>query len=58
MSIPTFAARKRAGVAEKEAKTRLEQEVQGGEHTVTKLEERFWDKRPDGIVMDRGVKAC
>ena len=47
-----------AGVAEEEAKTRLEEVVQGEEHKVTKVEERVWDKRPDGRVMDRGAKAC
>ena len=41
----------------KEAKTRLEEEVRGKEHKVVKLEERIWDKRPEGMVVDRGGKA-
>ena len=42
----------------KGAKTRLEEEVQGWEHKVMKVEERIWDKGPEGMVADRGAKAC
>ena len=43
----------------KEAKTRLEEEMRGKEHKVVmKVEERISDKRPEGMVVDRGAKAC
>ena len=32
--------------------------MQGDEHKVMKVEERLWDERPEGMVMDRGAKAC
>ena len=47
-----------AGRAQEAATTSLEEEMQGKEHKVTKVEERIWDMKPDGMVMDRGAKAC
>ena len=36
----------------------MEEEVQVEERKVMKVEERIWDKRPEGTVVDRGAKAC
>ena len=47
-----------AAVAEDEAKTPLEMEVRGEEHREEELERRFWDKRPDGMVLDTEEKVC
>ena len=46
-------------VAAEEAKTPLEVEMQGVEHDVEEeLKRRFWDKRPDGMVLDKEDKIC
>ena len=45
-------------MAEDEAKTPLETEVRGEEHRREELERRFWDKRPDGMVIDKEEKGC
>ena len=46
-------------VAEEEAKTPLEGEMQGAEHDEEEeLKRRFWDKRPDGMVLDKKDKTC
>ena len=47
-----------ADVAEDEAKTPLEMEVQGAVHREEELKRRFWDKRPDGMVFDKEDKVC
>ena len=44
-------------VAEDEAKTPLEVEVQGAGHKEEDLKQRFWDKRPDGMVLDKENKV-
>ena len=43
-------------VADEEAKTPLETGIQGEEHKAAEL--RFWDKRPDGLVIDKKEKVC
>ena len=46
-------------VAAEEAKTPLEVGMQGAEHDEEEeLKRRFWDKRPDGMVLDKGDKSC
>ena len=46
-------------MAEEEAKTPLEVEMQGAEHDEEEeLKRRFWDKRPDGMVLDKEDKVC
>ena len=47
-------------MAKDEAKTPLDTEVQasGDEHKAKELWQRFWDKRPDGMVIDEGEKVC
>jgi hypothetical protein len=46
-------------VAAEEVKTPLEVEMQGVEHDVEEeLKRRFWDKRPDGMVLDKEDKIC
>ena len=45
-------------VAEDEAKTPWEMEVRGEEHREEELGRRFWDKRPDGMVLDKEEKLC
>ena len=45
-------------VAAGEAKTPLEVEMQGAEHEEEELKRRFWDKRPDGMVLDKEDKVC
>ena len=47
-----------AAVADDEANTPLETEVLGEEHRREELERRFWDKRPDGMVLDKEEKVC
>ena len=32
--------------------------MQWEEHKVIKVAERLWDKRPDGMMIDRGTRAC
>ena len=45
--------------AEEEANTPLEGEMQGAEHDEEEeLKRRFWDKRPDGMVLDKKDKTC
>ena len=41
-----------AAVIEDEAKTTLEMEVRWEEHREEELWRRFWDKRPDGMVLE------
>ena len=43
-------------VADEEANTPLETEMQGEEHKAAELWRRFWDKRPDGMVIDKNEK--
>ena len=44
-------------VAAEEAKTPLEVGMQGAEHDEEEeLKRRFWDKRPDGMVLDKEDK--
>ena len=45
-------------MADEEAKTPLETETQGEEHKAAQLWRRFWDKRPDGMVIDKNEKVC
>ena len=46
-------------VAAEEAKTPLEVGMQGAEHDEEEeLKRRFWDKRPDGMVLDKEDKIC
>ena len=48
----------RVAVAEDEAKIPLEIEVQGAVHREEELKRRFWDKRPDVMVLDKEDKVC
>ena len=45
-------------VAAEEAKTPLEVEMQGAEHEEEEFKRRFWDKGPDGMVLDKEDKIC
>ena len=47
-------------VAEDEANTPLESgaKVQAAVHREDELKRRFWDKRPDGMVLDKENKIC
>ena len=45
-------------VADEEAKSPLETKRQGEEHKAAELWRRFWDKRPDGMVIDKKEKVC
>ena len=45
-------------MAEDEAKTPLEMEARGEKHRDEELERRSWDKRPDGMVLDKEEKVC
>ena len=47
-------------VAEDEASTPLESgaKVQAAVHREDELKRRFWDKRPDGMVLDKENKVC
>jgi hypothetical protein len=45
-------------MAEDEVKTPLEMEMRGEEHREEELLRRFWDKRPDGMVLDKEEKVC
>ena len=45
-------------MAADEAKTPLEVEVQGTGHEEEEFKRRFWDKRPDGMVLDKEGKVC
>ena len=47
-----------AAVTDGEAKTPLETETRGEEHKAAELWRRFWDKRPDGMVIDKKEKVC
>ena len=47
-----------AAVAEDEAKTQLEMEMRGAVHREEESWQRFWDKRPDGMVLDKEEKVC
>ena len=49
-----------AAVAEDKAKTPLEMEteVQEVAHREDELKRRFWDKRSDGMVLDKENKVC
>ena len=47
-----------AAVADEEAKIPLETETQGEEHKAAEHWLRFWDKRPDGMVIDKKEKVC
>ena len=45
-------------VADEEAEAPLETGTQGEEHKAAELWRRFWDKRPDGMVIDKKDKVC
>ena len=45
-------------VADEEAKRSLETGTQGEEHKAAELWRRFWDRRPDGMVIDNKEKVC
>ena len=46
-------------MASEEAKTPLEVEMQGAEHDEEEeLKRKFWDKRPDGMVLDKEDTIC
>ena len=47
-----------AAVAENEAKTPLQMKVRGEEHRKEGFQRRFWDKQPDGMVLDKEAKVC
>jgi hypothetical protein len=45
-------------MTDEEAKTPLERKVQWEEHTTTELWQRFKDKQPDGMVIDKKKRVC
>ena len=45
-------------VAAEEAKTLVEVDMQGAEYEEEELKRRFWDNRPDDMVLDKEDKVC